>query len=273
MKTGLSFGIVAIAAGQKSSTVNADPQLIVSSTSGKFTLTASASKAMSIAVGETIGFMNNIKGVEDAIDAKVADLVAWADENGYDLDTKEGKDAALAAFSQWFLYKGVLLFKSNGEPILGTERFTKEDKEKFLEDHRMEMMEANRTELITRLGNADATDEELAAAITIEDVASPTIHAQSGSKTASTSSASGTGLQLNFTDTSIWNQLKADLEDKSSKNRVFSVDIEDVQDAPFNNGKEVVTVKAFPISFLSDDEPKVRTKAEKDVEDSDVAAQ
>ena len=268
---GLSFGITAVVAGQKSSTVNAEPQLIVNSTSGKFTITAPVSKALGIAVGENIMFLNNIKGVEDAIDNKVADLVAWADENVIDLDTKEGKDVALKTFSQWFIAKGVSLYKSNGQPIMATERFTKEDKEAFLAEHRTEMMEANRAELIARIGNADATDEELEAAITIEDVESPTFHAVSGSKTASTSSATGVGLQLSFTDTAIWNQIKSDMEDKTALKRVFSVDVEDVQDAPFSNGKETITVKAFPLTFVADEKAVIRAKKAGDAESDNEA--
>ena len=42
----LNFGVQAVQAGQKSSTVNAEPQLIANSTPGKFVVTAPVSKAL-----------------------------------------------------------------------------------------------------------------------------------------------------------------------------------------------------------------------------------
>ena len=54
---GIKFGINAIQAGQKSSLLNATPQLIVKSTPGQFTITSPVSKALAIAVGENVMFL------------------------------------------------------------------------------------------------------------------------------------------------------------------------------------------------------------------------
>ena len=76
--TKLSFGVTAVQAGQKSSTVNATPQLIANSTAGKFVITSAVSKALNIAVGENVMFLNNIAGVEMAIQNRVDAVVEYA---------------------------------------------------------------------------------------------------------------------------------------------------------------------------------------------------
>jgi hypothetical protein len=68
--------------GQKSNTVNAEPQLIANTTLGKFVITAPVSKALNIAVGENVMFLNNIADVEKAIAERNPELVGWAEENG-----------------------------------------------------------------------------------------------------------------------------------------------------------------------------------------------
>ena len=100
MKLGnkIQFGVQAIQAGQKSSTVMAAPQLIANSTTGKFVITSPVSKALNIAVGENIMFLNNIAGVEAAIQQRVSDVVDYCNENGIDIDTREGVDKLLSVF-------------------------------------------------------------------------------------------------------------------------------------------------------------------------------
>lgn len=260
MKTGnkLSFGVNAIVAGQKSSTVNAQPRLIVNSTVGKFVITAPVSKAMGVAVGENVMFLNNLAGVEAAIQQRVEDVVAWATENGYDIDTREGEAAVLKEFGQWFIAKGVKLYDSKGNAVMASERYTKEDKAKYLAEHAMEIVEANRAALVEQFG--EMSDEELAAQLTVDMVETPKYHAASGSKTATTAAATGVGCQLNFTDTAIWGALKADLAEPEKKNRIFNVLLDEMQEVPYNNGKEEVKINIFPIEFVEDADPIVRGK-------------
>lgn len=258
--TKLSFGVNAIQAGQKSATVNALPQLIASSTMGKFTITAPVSKALNIAVGDNVMFLNNITGVENAIQTNAPEVVAYAQENGLDLATREGQDAILAAFTQWFIAKGVPMYDKKGNPVMVTERLTKAEKEKYLADHVMEIVEMNREALVEQYG--EGSDEELASHVTTDMIEYPKYHACSGSRTANVGRATGVGVQLNFTDAAIWGALKADLEDKTSKVRTFKVDLDELTQIPYSNGKEDVTIDILPIEFEKDTDPIVRTKAE-----------
>lgn len=264
MKLGnkISFGVQAVQAGQKSSTVNAAPQLIANSTSGKFVITSPVSKALNVAVGENVMFLNNIQGVEAAIQARVEDVVNYAAEKGIDINTREGEEQLLAAFTQWFIAKGVKQYDAKGNPIMASERYTKDDKAKYLNEHKMEIVDDNRDALIAQFG--EMSDEELAEKLTIDMVEAPKFHACSGSKTATTASATGVGCQLNFTDTAIWGALKADLGDLATKkNRIYNVLLDEVQKIDFNNGKENVTIDIYPIEFVEDTDPIVRaTKAE-----------
>jgi len=263
MKLGnkVQFGFSAIQAGQKSTTVNAEPRLIVNSTSGKFVITAPVSKALRIAVGENVMFLNNIANVEAAITQRVEDIVNWANENGIDIDTREGQDAVLKEFTVWAIAKGVLQYDSKGNPVMATERYTKEDKKKYIEAHGAEILAENREVLIERNGGVDADDETLIALIDVEDIEAPKYHASTGSKTATSASATGIGCQLNFTDTSIWNTLKADLGDaKEKKNRIYAVLLDEGFTAEVNNGKENVEITAYPLEFLNDEDPIIREK-------------
>lgn len=261
MKLGnkIQFGVQAIVAGQKSATVNAAPQLIANSTSGKFVITAPVSKALNIAVGENVMFLNNIQGVESAIQARIEDIVKYAAENGIDIDSREGQDALLATFTQWFIAKGVKQYDSKGNPVMASERYTKEDKAKYLADHAAEIVAANRDALVEQFG--EMSDEELAAQLTVDMVETPKYHACSGSKTATTSSTTGVGCQLNFTDSAIWNTLKADLGDNATKkNRIYDVLLNEAQEVDYNNGKENVKVTIYPIEFVEDTNPVIREK-------------
>lgn len=257
MKLGnLKFGINAVVAGQKSATLNAIPQLIANSTAGKFVITAPVSKALGIAVGENVMFLNNISAVEAAIQNQPEELVQWCIDNGIDINTPEGADTVVKAFTQWYIAKGEKLYDAKGNPVMASIRYTKEDKEKFIAEHGMELVAANREDLLARLGVEEASDEELLASISVDDVESPKFHAMSGSKTATTSSATGVGLQLNFTDSAIWGALKSDLgDDKDKKNRYFNVALDESEEVPFNNGQKEVIVRAYPISFDKDTDP------------------
>lgn len=260
MKLGRNFGIQAVQAGQKSATVNAVPQLIANSTTGKFTITAPVSKALNIAVGEYVMFGNNISEVEAAINANNPDIVAWAEENGIDLTTAEGKAAVLREATVWYIAKGVTKYDKLGKPLMVSQRLTKEDKAAFIEDNKAAILADNRDALVELVGNPDATDEELLAAITEDIVEFPKVNAVEGSKTASTGNFTGVGAQLGFTDTAVWSALKADMADKSKKTRIFDVDLTNPVTAPYNNGYKTVDVTYYPIEFVSDEDVIVRAQ-------------
>lgn len=265
----MNFGFTAVQAGQKSSTVNAEPRLVANSTPGKFVITSPVSKALGVAVGENIMFLNNISEVEAAIATKHEIIVDWANENGIDIDTREGQDAALKHFTMWAIAKGVKQYNAKGEPIMGSVRYTKEEKVTAL----MNNAEA-RAQMGELLDDPEFTAEYLLDILKSDDkdeftktikkafdecVQSPEYHMATGSKTATTGSATGVGCQLNFTDTSIWNTLKSDLkDDMTKKNRNYSVDLNDAFETDVNDGEKTVKITAFPITFIDDTDPIVR---------------
>lgn len=265
MKTfGMKFGFNSVQAGQKSATINAEPRLIANSTTGKFSVTAPVSKAMGVAVGENIMFLNNIANLEAAIANGDEDIKAWADENGIDLTTREGQDAAMKAGTVWAIAKGVPMFDSKGNPVMARERYTKDDKQKYLDSNLDEFFAANRDALV-ELNGGDADDDTLKALITVDMVEAPEYHASTGSKTATTGNATGIGCQLNFTDTAIWNSLKKDIpvDDRTGVNRVFDVKLDTPFKAIVDDGtRDGVEVNAYRIEFLSDEEPMVRGQKE-----------
>ena len=80
-----NVGINAVQAGQKSSTVNAEPRLIANSTTGKFQITGIVSRALNVAVGENIEFFNNIDGLEKLANKPNEDVLAYCQEAGIKL--------------------------------------------------------------------------------------------------------------------------------------------------------------------------------------------
>lgn len=260
-----NVSINAVQAGQKSSTVNAEPRLIANSTPGKFQITSAVSRALGISVGENVEFFNNVSGLENLANNPNSDVLAFCEENGIDIATAEGKRAFVSLCTQWYIAKGHQEFSSNGNPIMTTIRCTKEDKMEAIRMNGAEMIqdEEFRAILIERVDDEDASDEDLIAAITPDDIESPKTESFTGSKTATTGTATGVGCPLNFTDTSIWNAMKYDLGDnKDKKNRIFNVSLDKPEVVTVNNGFENVEVTAYPVEFVEDTDPIVRTKAE-----------
>ena len=271
MKTfGMKFGLKSVQAGQKSATINAEPRLIANSTTGKFSITAPVSKAMNIAVGENVMFFNNLAEVEAELANPSQDTLDWAAENNLDLNTREGQNAFMKAATVWAIAKGVPMYDSKGNAVMAKERYTKEDKQKYLDANIDEIFAANRDALV-ELNGGDADDDTLKALITVDMVEVPEYHASTGSKTATTGAATGIGCQLNFTDTAIWNQMKKDIpaDDRNGVNRVFKVDLDNPVEAIADDGtREGAKVMAYQVEFLSDEKPMVRgEKEEEEVEE------
>ena len=72
-KKGLSFGMGIVNAGQRA--VSEEPELVVVSTPGSFRMTAQVSKALGIAHGEYVMFINNCANIDNAIINKVPEVV------------------------------------------------------------------------------------------------------------------------------------------------------------------------------------------------------
>uniref|UniRef100_A0AAU8MIA3 Coat protein n=1 Tax=Geladintestivirus 1 TaxID=3233133 RepID=A0AAU8MIA3_9CAUD len=263
MKKGnLSFASFnAVISGQKSNVVDATPMLIANSTKGKFTVTAPVTKYLGVAAGENIMFVNNIDGLMEAIEANTPEIQAAADAIGADLTTTEGQKKFIAEYTIWAIAKGQILYNGNGTEKKSTVRMTVEDKKAYIAKHGEEIAEVNKDMLLDRLGVEDASIEELIAAISVDDIELLTT-SLSGSKTATTSNATGVGLQLGFTDNNIWNQMKSDIEEeeRTKINRKYNVLLDDAFTVKFNNGYEFVDVKCVPVEFVADEAPVNRLK-------------
>lgn len=252
----VSFGFNAVVAGQKTNGNN-EPQLIANSTKGKFTLTAAVSRAMGIAVGEYVQFVNNIAEIEAAIVAGNDDIKAIAEELGVDISTREGQIAVVEACTQWGIVKGQPIVDKFGKPVMVSARLTEDEKRAFIADNAEAILAANRDALIERNGGQDADDETLLGLIGLDEVEYPKVPGFNGAKTASTSNATGVGLQLGFTDSNVWCSLKSDLGDEATKkNRIYNVLLDEAVKT-FVDGKERVI---YPIEFKEDADPITREK-------------
>ena len=248
---GLSFGISVQASGVRTSVVTLEPELVVNTTKGSFVITSVVAKAMGLASGDYLMFANDAADVETAVNAKSDAVLQFASENGFDLDTFEGIQACIHAATTWYVAKGVAQFKKNGEPIMGSVRLTTEEKQKWYDDNIDDAIAKNRETLINKFGlDESATDDDIKAVFTVDKFPSPQAQSYTGCKLA----ASKTG-KLSFSDSSNWEMLKADLEDKSSVKRVYTVDVNNPVAQPYNDGSKDVEVKFYPIEFKADEKP------------------
>lgn len=247
----VSFGFSAVVAGQKTSGNN-EPQLIVNSTKGKFTVTSPVTRAMGIAVGEYIQFVNNIAQIEAAINEGGDDIKAIAEQLDVDYTTREGALAIIDACTQWAIVKGQAMLDKVGNPIMVSARLTEEEKRAFITKNAQAILAENREALIERNGGQDADDETLLGLIELDEVEYPKVPGFTGSKTASTSNATGVGLQLGFTDSNVWGALKKDLgDDATKKNRIYKVLLDDAVKTVVD-GKELMI---YPIEYQEDTDP------------------
>ena len=115
----------------------------------------------------------------------------------------------------------------------------------------------------------NATDEEIKAAFKVDDMPSPQIQSVSGCKLAASGSATGTGLKLSFSDTNNWEQLKADLDDKTAMKRSFEVDIKNPVVSKYNNGKEDIDVTFYALGEYKDEVPSRTGKKADEAEDAE----
>lgn len=272
---GLSFGINVIASGVKAASVVTEPILIASSTKGSFQISGAVSKALGLVPGDNIMFANDAVDVEKAVINRVDAIVEFAHNNGFNLDTPEGTSACVAAITTWYIAKGVPMFKKTGEPIMVNVRLTKEEKKKYFDEHVDEVIKNNRDKLIAAYELAEtATDEEIKAAFKVDDMPSPQAQSVSGCKLAANGNAIGTGLKLSFSDTNNWEQLKSDLEDKSSMKRVFDVDIKNPIVSKYHNGMNDVEITFYALGEYKDEVPsRVSKKADADADDTEASAE
>lgn len=271
MKLGnVSFGLGSlsvVASGVKTSTISTEPQLIALSTKGGFALTPAVTKAMGLVSGDNVIFINNIATIESEIASRSESIMQIVEENNLDLDNPEDVAALTAALSKWFIAKAYALKSKTGAPIMVSARLTDKEKKELFDAQADTIVAENRDALIAKFELApDATDEEIKSHLSADDFV-PKVQSYPGAKLASNGNAQGVGLKLNFSDTCTWEQLKADMEDKTAMKRVYAVDLAGKFVTKFNDGYEDVDVTVYPIGDYTDEKP-IRV-AKKDAEDAE----
>ena len=253
----MGFGFSAVNAGQRNTVV--EPQVICVSTEGNFRLTPPVSKALGIGHGDYVMFLNNVDAIDYAISTKADEVVKFCEEQGLEVNSPEAAIALHKEFAMWAVAKGIVEYDTKGNQKTTTERLTKNDKIKFVtqnfEDMLATAMEQADDETKDALSREGVTKEEqtdiLAAFVTPRELPK-----YKGAKAANPAGLTGAGTSLTFTDSNVWKQLKADMGDNATKfNRVFDVDLENLQDIELSDGYKTVTVKALVLGDYTDKEP------------------
>lgn len=253
----MGFGFSAVNAGQRNVVV--EPQVIVTSTEGNFRITPPVSKALGVSHGEYIMFINNCDAIDAAIAAKDEQVVAFCEQEGLEVGSVEAAIAIHKEFDMWAIAKGIVEYDIKGNQKTTSERLTKNDKIRFVTQNFEAMLEQaldqadeETKEALTRDG---ITKEEQIDILTAFVVARE-LPKYKGSKAANPAGLTGSGTSLTFTDSNVWKQLKVDMgEDATKMNRIYDVDLDDVQDIILSNGYEDVTVKAIVLGDYTDKEP------------------
>lgn len=270
----LAFGFSAVNAGQRN--VSYEPELVAGANAGSFRITPPVSKALLLQHGDNIMFVTNADNIDAAIRDKAPEVVEFCTANGLDIDSMEAAIAIHKEFDMWGIAKGIQEFDSKGNPKTTRERMTKADKAKYVDNRFEECLESARAseneELVAALNREGATEEELKAVL-IEAIQGDEVVKYKGSKCANPASTTGTGVSLTFTDSNVWNQLKADMGDTAEKlNRVFAIDVENLVDAEIFNGHENVAVKVAVLGESKEEKP-IRVGKKADGSDNETAAE
>ena len=275
MKLGnVSFGLDSlnvVASGVKTSTISNEPQLVALSTKGGFAITPAVSKALNLASGDNIMFVNNSSWAENEVAQRTDMVVSIAQENGLDLDNPIDAQSIVTALTKWFIAKAYAKKTKTGKDVMSPVRLSAEEKAELLKTQLADIVANNREALIEKFElAADASDEEIASHVTVDDIAAPEAPAYVGAKLASNGNVPGVGLKLSFSDTSTWEQMKADIEDKTSVKRIFDIDLKGRVVVKLNNGYEDVEVALYPVGDYIDEKPVRVGKKAADAEPADT---
>ncbi len=238
----LAFGFNAVVAGQRK--VVDTPELVALTTNGGFRISRPVSKALDVQHGEYIQFIQNVDQVQKAINDKATVYVEFCAANGLDADSTDAAVAFHKENDMRGIVKGYALYNDKGTPLTCTDRLTKEDREAYAAKNYDELlaaaMEQGSDEMKDRIAAADGNREEIIKILAIA-VRGEEKQKYSGSKVANTSAMIGSGVVLNFTDSNVWNILKAGLgDDVNKKARKFPIDLDNMITVPLWNGCETV---------------------------------
>lgn len=247
----LKFNLSSVAAGQRNTAV--EPEMIAVSTTGTFRITAPVSRALGIAHGEYVQFISNRVAIDQAIAEQNEALVEFCTENGLDITTEVAAKAIHAEFDEWGITKGIQEFDKAGLPIMVRERIGLETRRKYVDanfDQMIEMINNSENEELKAAINREGISENEIKDILTKQVQGDEVPKFKGSKAANTSALTGVGVALTFSDSNVWNLLKEDLgEDANKMNKIYSVNITELEEAVVFDGIKQVTVK---VAMLGD---------------------
>lgn len=251
--------IAVVNAGQRQT--NDKAILVVNSTKGGFTLSGTATSILEVAHGDYVQFLTNYDKLVAHIKQGAQYLKDFCTEHGLTFGTEEA-NVAILKNADFYIAKGHKMLDKVGNPVMVNERLTMEDKKAYAETNFDDMLQAaidsNKEELVNAITREGITKEEqidiLAQNVVIET------EKYAGSKCASSSKASGTGVPVKFTDSNVWNQFKRDMPEdvRDTMNRTYSLDIANPYVTKVNNGFEDIEITAYPLIFVEDSAPMTR---------------
>lgn len=261
----MSFGFAIVNAGVRKNEY--EPELVALSTVGGFRITPQVSTALGLQHGDNIMFLH--QDARAAAIAKNEAYVSFCNEHSLDVDSAESVDAFVAAFDMWAIAKGIVLKTDKGAVQMVNERLTKKDKVTYVEQNFDSVLAealAEEGEVKDALSREGITHEEQVE-ILVSLVTPRELPKYSGSKLANSSALMGTGTVLTFTDSNVWDELKADMsaDMKETHARAFAIDPTDVQTTMMSNGFEEVEVKFLVLGSYTDKKVE-RISAKKDAE-------
>lgn len=259
----MKFGFGVVKSGQRN--VSFEPEFSVLSSPGMFKITPQVSKALGVANGEYVMFINN----RDAIDAAIRDsdevIVAFCEKNGIDIDNI---NAIHKEFDRWAICKGVKMLTDKGLAQKASERLSKKQKEEYIaadfENYLEQALNGNDEQLRDAL-TADGITKDQQIEILATLVTPAEVDKYMGSKCSNSSDMIGAGVVLTFTDSNVWNDMKSDLDKEERKNivRTYAINLDEIGTTEIFNGYENVKVTYLPLpTEYKDSAPIERKKKE-----------
>ena len=266
----MSFGLSSVSLAKRG--IASEPELIANPTLGNFRMTAPVTRALGIADGDYLMFVSNCDAIDAAINDENPDLVAYCQENNIDMKTPEGVEMIHAAFDQWGIAKGIQEFDAKGNALKTTERWSKVSRIRYVEEHFDELyakaMEEGSDEYKDAL-NAEGMLKEDQIKYIAESLSGDEVDKYRGAKCANSSNLKGIGQILTFADASVWAALKRDMKEKAkTQNRIFSVNIAELQKVVINDGCKDVEVKVALLGEYRDEDS---SRSKKEEAESEVA--
>ncbi len=263
----IKFGFGVVRSGQRN--VSYEPELTVLSSAGMFKITPQVSKALGIANGDYVMFVNNRDAIDAAIREQNEVIVDFCNANNLDINEPATAIAIHKEFDLWGIAKGIPMLDSKGLAQKTTERLSKVQKEAYaaanFEDFLSQALASDDEQLKDALRAEGITkDQQIEILATL--VAPAEVDKYMGSKVSNSSDMVGAGVVLTFTDSNVWNDMKADLDKEARKtvNRTYSINLEDMDVTVVNNGYEDVKVHFLPLSTEYKDTAPIARRTKKE---------